>query len=75
VRGQDLALMQRIDELHLEYPFARASMLMRMFRRDGVAVGRKHVARCAKNGIEAPNSKPKYSRKNCCSQDLALLDT
>jgi putative transposase len=30
----DLALMRRIDELHLEHPFAGARMLIRMLRRD-----------------------------------------
>jgi len=40
----DLALMRRIDELHLEHPFAGSRMLRDMLRREGHAVGRKHVA-------------------------------
>jgi putative transposase len=40
----DLALMRRIDELHLEHPFAGARMLRDLLRQDGHPVGRKHVA-------------------------------
>lgn len=40
----DLALMRRIDELHLNYPFAGARMLRDMLRLEGVEVGRAHVA-------------------------------
>jgi putative transposase len=32
----DLALMRRIDELHLEYPFMGARMLRRMLLREGI---------------------------------------
>ena len=39
----DLALMRRIDELHLNYPFAGARMLRDMLNREGIQVGRKHV--------------------------------
>jgi putative transposase len=34
----DLALMRRIDELHLEYPFAGSRMLRDMLRRDGYPI-------------------------------------
>jgi len=44
VSDADLALMRRIDELHLEHPFMGARMLRRMLRREGVTVGRRHVA-------------------------------
>ena len=40
----DLALMRRIDELHLEHPFMGTRMLRRQLRREGVCVGRRHVA-------------------------------
>ena len=39
----DLALMRRIDELHLVHPFAGARMLRDMLNREGIQVGRKHV--------------------------------
>ncbi len=35
--------MRRIDELHLNYPFAGARMLRDMLNREGISIGRKHV--------------------------------
>jgi putative transposase len=40
----DLALMRRIDELHLDYPFAGSRMLQWLLRAEGHKVGRLHVA-------------------------------
>ncbi|MHC2382631.1 hypothetical protein ACVIHA_007029 [Bradyrhizobium liaoningense] len=36
VSAEDLALMRRLDELHLDYPFAGARMLRSLLRREGV---------------------------------------
>ena len=44
VSAEDLALMRRLDELHLDCPFAGARMLRALLRRDGFSVGRRHVA-------------------------------
>jgi putative transposase len=44
VADVDLALMRRIDELHLNYPFAGARMLRDMLKREGHCAGRRHVA-------------------------------
>jgi putative transposase len=61
----DLALMRRLDELHLELPFAGSRMLRDLLRREGFAVGRKHVATLMrKMGIEALYQKPKTSRRH-----------
>lgn len=61
----DLRLMRRIDELHLEHPFAGARMLRDMLKLEGVAVGRKHVATLMKKmGIEALYRKSNTSRRN-----------
>jgi putative transposase len=50
----DLVLMRRIDELHLNYPFAGSRMLRDMLKLDGFKVGRQHVATLmAKMGITA----------------------
>lgn len=50
----DLALMRRIDELHLNYPFAGSRMLRDMLRLEGIKTGRQHVATLmAKMGITA----------------------
>ncbi len=46
--------MRRMNELHLEYPFAGARMLRDLLKREGVVVGRRHVATLMKRmGIEA----------------------
>ena len=39
VSATDLALMRRIDELHLAHPFAGARMLRNLLRRDGIRLG------------------------------------
>jgi putative transposase len=39
-----LAVMRRIDELHLAYPFAGSRMLRDLLRGEGVAIGRQRVA-------------------------------
>ena len=60
----DLALMRRIDELHLEHPFAGARLLRDLLRQEGRRVGRKHVATLmARMGIEALYRKPNTSRR------------
>jgi putative transposase len=62
VSAEELALMRRLDELHLDYPFAGARMLRLLLRRQGVAVGRRHVATLMKRmGIEAIYRRPKTS--------------
>ena len=54
VLSETLALMRRLDELHLDYPFAGARMLALLLRREGVAVGRRRVSTLMKRmGIEA----------------------
>jgi putative transposase len=65
VSEADLILMRRIDELHLEHPFAGSRLLRDMLRRDGHTVGRKHVATLMKKmGIEALYKKPNTSRRH-----------
>jgi putative transposase len=60
----DLALMRRIDELHLDYPFMGARMLRRQLQRDGVAVGRRHIATLMQRmGIEALAPQPGTSKR------------
>ena len=65
VSEADLVLMRRIDELHLEYPFAGSRMLRGMLRREGYSIGRKHVGTLMKKmGIEALYRKPAISRRH-----------
>ncbi len=59
----DLALMRRIDELHLDYPFAGSRMLQGLLRAEGHCVGRRHVATLMKKmGIEALYRRPNTSK-------------
>jgi putative transposase len=61
----DLALMRRIDELHLEHPFMKAQILRDQLNRSGVAVGRKQVGSLmARMGIAALYWKPGTSKKH-----------
>ena len=60
-----LALMNRIDRLHLELPFAGARMLRDLLRQEGYQVGRKHVATLMKRmGIEALYRKPRTTKRH-----------
>ena len=59
----DLALMRRIDELHLEYPFAGSRMLRDLLAGEGIVVGRLHVATLMKRlAIEAIYRRPNTSK-------------
>jgi putative transposase len=63
VPERDLALMRRIDELHLEFPFAGARMLCLLLNQEGFAVGRKHVGTLMKKmGVEALYRRPRTSK-------------
>jgi len=65
VSAEDLALMRRIDELHLEYPFAGSRMLRDLLVQHGVRVGRRHVRTLMRRmGIEAIYRKPNTSRRD-----------
>jgi putative transposase len=65
VSESDLALMRRIDELHLSHPFAGARMLRDLLRQEGLNVGRRHVSTLmGKMGIEALYRRPNTSRKH-----------
>ncbi len=60
-----LALMRRIDELHLQYPFAGARMLRDILRGEGQRVGRRHVATLMRRrGIMAVYRKPRTSLRH-----------
>ena len=63
VSGADLAVMRRMDELHLEFPFAGSRMLRDLLVAEGFTVGRLHVATLMKRmGIEALYRKPNTSK-------------
>ena len=63
VSAADLALMRRIDELHLEFPFAGSRMLQGLLAAEGSKVGRRHVKTLMqKVGIEALYRRPRTSK-------------
>jgi putative transposase len=58
-----LAIMRRIDELHLEHPFAGSRMQRDMLRAEGVVIGRHAVATLMRRmGIEALYRRPSTSK-------------
>src|SRR5680860_1504119 len=63
VSAAGLALMRRIDELHLDYPFAGSRMLQGLLLGEGYQVGRLHVATLMKRmGLEAIYRRPNTSK-------------
>src|SRR5471030_2259313 len=59
----DLAVMRRIDELHLDYPFAGSRMLRDLLRGEGIEIGRQRVATMMKRmAIEAIYRRPNTSK-------------
>ena len=61
----DLALMRRIDELHLDFPFAGSRMLRDLLCLEGHGAGRKRIARLMRQmGIEALYRKKNTSRRH-----------
>ena len=65
VSDMTLALMRRMDELHLQYPFAGARMLRDLLRQEGHAIGRRQVATLMRRmGIMAIYRKPRTSPRH-----------
>ena len=63
VSAGDLTLMRRMDELHLDYPFAGSRLLQGLLAGEGHKVGRLHVSTLMKRmGIEAIYRRPNTSK-------------
>jgi len=59
---ENLALMRRLDELFLKYPFFGSRQMVRQLRREGVRVGRHRVRRLMRlMGLEALYQAPRTS--------------
>jgi putative transposase len=59
VSASELAIMRRMDELHLEFPFAGSRMLRDLLRGESVVIGRELVATLMRRmGIEALYRRP-----------------
>lgn len=63
ISDADLAVMRRMDELHLEHPFAGSRMLRDLLRAEGFKTGRRHVTTLMKRmRMEALYRKPNTSK-------------
>ena len=63
VSADDLAVMRRMDELHLAWPFYGSRRMAAVLRRDGWSANRKRVKRLMRvMGLEAIYQKPNTSR-------------
>lgn len=63
VSTADLAIMRRIDELHLQFPFAGSRMLRGLLAGEGIKVGRRRVRTLMKRmGIEALYRRPRTTK-------------
>jgi putative transposase len=63
VSAADLTIMRRIDELHLEFPFAGSRMLRGLLAAEGCKIGRRHVKTLMKRmGIEALYRRPRTTK-------------
>jgi len=61
--AENLALMRRIDELFLKYPFYGSRQMVRQLRREGIFVGRHRVRRLMRlMGLEAIYQAPRTSK-------------
>jgi putative transposase len=59
----DLLLMRKMDELHLDYPFAGSRMLCGLLRQKGLEAGRLHIGTLMKKmAIEAIYRRPNTSK-------------
>jgi putative transposase len=65
VSADDLAVMRRIDELHLAWPFYGSRRMAAVLRREGWEVNRKRAKRLMRvMGIEALYQKPNTSKEH-----------
>ena len=63
VPDADLAIMRRLDRLHLEFPFAGSRMLRGLLAAEGCKIGRRHVKTLMRQmGIDALDRRPRTTR-------------
>jgi hypothetical protein len=59
----DLAIMRRLDRLHLEFPFAGSRMLRGLLAAEGCKIGRRHVKTLMRRmGMEALYRRPRTTK-------------
>ena len=63
--AENLALMRRMDELHMDFPFYGSRQVMRHLRREGIRAGRHRIRRLMRlMGMEAVYRRPRTSVAN-----------
>jgi putative transposase len=63
VAEADLAIMRRLDQLHLEFPFAGSRLLKGLLAGEGSQIGRRHVKTLMRRmGIEALYRRPRTTK-------------
>jgi putative transposase len=63
VSDADLTIMRRLDQLHLEFPFAGSRMLQGLLVAEGCKIGRRHVKTLMRRmGIEALYRRPRTTK-------------
>src|SRR5260370_11773194 len=63
VPAADLAIMRRLDRLHLEFPFAGSRMLKCLLAAEGCKIGRRHMKTLMRRmGIEALYRRPRTTK-------------
>jgi putative transposase len=63
VAEADLAIMRRLDQLHLEFPFAGSRLLKGLLAAEGSRIGRRHVKTLMRRmGIEALYRRPRTTK-------------
>ena len=69
----DLALMRRMDELHLDFPFAGSRMLRDLLIAEGFQTGRRHVATLmTRKGDPGPLPQAQHLQAGAGTQDLSV---
>ena len=72
VSAADLALMRRIDELHLEFPFAGSRLLRDLLAAEGSKIGRRHVDADEADGDRGALSPSPHDEAGAWPQGLSV---
>ena len=71
--GEQLALMRRMDELHLKHPFFGSRMMTQTLKAEGSAVNRKRVQRLMRlMGLESTAPKPNNKQASAGTRRIPL---
>lgn len=69
----DLAIMQRLDRLHLEFPFAGSRMLRDLLAAERCKIGHRHVKTLMRGmGIQALYRRPRTTKPNPGTRSIRI---